>query len=99
MTTKNDLPELRRLITSGEIINASKEDLEKYIPLLCSQEAYNGLGDKEHPQICETVRLLLFKKYIENLNRRNTFIQYIIIFLVILTIIVGGIQIYIALYN
>lgn len=97
MGTKNYLQELQRLISSGEIINSSKEDLEKYIPILCTREAYDALGDKPFPQVCETTRLLLFKKYLEDINKRNTFVQYIIIALMVLTIVVGGVQIYVAL--
>jgi hypothetical protein len=68
MEQQNDLQEIKRLIVSGEIVNTSKVKLERYMSLLCSREAYNVLGDKEYPQICETVRLLLFTKYINETN-------------------------------
>jgi hypothetical protein len=67
MGTQQDMQELSRLLETGEIAKASRADLEKYMLLLSSSQAYSHFGDRQFLQVCETVRLLLFKKDIDAL--------------------------------
>ena len=67
MGTEEEMQELSSLLQTGEITKASKADLEKYMFLLSSSQAYSYFADRQFLQVCETVRLLLFKKHIDTL--------------------------------
>ena len=100
MVDLNDFRELRSKIEDGTIIDASKDQLEKYAVLLSKQNAcdeYFSTDRNQFSQACETIRMLLFKKYVEANDRKNTFLQYIVIALIVLTIFMAVIQCYVTL--
>jgi hypothetical protein len=81
-------------------MDASKDQLEKYAVLLSKQNACDiccSTDQNQFPQLCETIRMLLFKKYVEANDRKNSFLQCIVIILMVLTIFMAGIQCYVML--
>lgn len=48
--------------------HASKADLEAYAAALCNPNAFGEFGDRQFPQICETVRIHLLRAHVESLQ-------------------------------
>ncbi len=120
MSDRDDFRELRDKIEDGTITGAKKEEIEKYAVFLSKNgvaDEYFSTDPRQFPQVCETIRMLLLKKYTEEIDRQTTAmqktnidlqrksnelsgqnkkLQIVVIVLMVLTILVAGIQIYVA---
>jgi|WetSurMetagenome_2_1015567.scaffolds.fasta_scaffold38214_5 hypothetical protein len=118
MRIQDELDQLSQIVAADKIGDLSKEDLERYANALCFSFASDHFGKHQFSQVCETIRLLLIKKYTEDMDKQNTEIQAnnlklqeqnvnlqsqnnrlqkLIIFLMVLTITMAGLQIYVML--
>lgn len=105
-TTSEILHELNIAAKSGAISKSSTDELNKFSSSLCHSQAYTEFGEREFPQVCETVRLHLLRSHVEtlqnhvaglhdhitNLNKQNSKTQYCVIALTVVAIIFGAIQ-------
>ena len=62
--------ELQRRAQSGNLMNASRVDLERYGMLLSRPQASSHFAGLQYPQICEFVRTLLIVRLSEESERR-----------------------------
>ena len=112
MADPDDFRELQSKIEDGTIAGASKEQIEKYTVLLSKHGAFDKFTDpRQFPQVCETIRMLLLKKYTEEINkqtadmqnmslklqRKGNRLQVIVAILAGVTITMAGLQIYVTL--
>jgi len=111
MRPQEKLDQLRQIISNGNLPSLSREELEMYADALCFSNASDYFSDRQFSQVCETIRLLLIKKYTDeidkqtvslqhqnlNLQKENIFLQRIVTVLMIVTVFTAAIQIYIAL--
>jgi hypothetical protein len=65
-----ELAKLQSRAQSGGLMDASREDLERYGRLLTTAHATVQIGPALYPQICEFVRLLLLVRMSEESERR-----------------------------
>jgi hypothetical protein len=76
MADIDDFRELKGKIEDGTITSDSKEQLEKYVVLLSKHNAFDKFTDRnQFLQSCETIRLLLIKKYTEEVDKQNAITQ------------------------
>jgi len=75
MSIQDDLDQLSQIVAYNKIGDLSKEDLEKYANALCFSFASDKFGKHQFPQVCETIRLLLIKKYTEDVDKQNQEMQ------------------------
>jgi len=64
------LNEVWQRIQSGTLMDASRADLERFGTLLARSQAFAKFGERDYPQICEFVRLLLLVRLSEEGERR-----------------------------
>jgi hypothetical protein len=75
MRIQDELQQLSQIVSDNKIGDLSKEDLEKYANALCFSFASDHFGKHQFSQVCETIRLLLIKKYTEEIDRQNADMQ------------------------
>ena len=63
--TTEDCVKLSEVNNSGEILRATKRELEHYARVVCSPRAQLTFGAQQLPQIADTVRLLLLVRISE----------------------------------
>jgi hypothetical protein len=111
MSIQDDLDQLSQIVAYNKIGELSREDLEKYANALCFSFASDKFGKHQFPQVCETIRLLLIKKYTEsvneqnaemqisnlNLQKQNIRLQRFVVTLMVVTILTAVIQIFVTL--
>jgi hypothetical protein len=64
------LNEVWQRVQFGTLMDAKRADLERFGTLLARSQAFAKFGDREYPQICEFVRLLLLVRLSEESERR-----------------------------
>jgi hypothetical protein len=75
MRPQDQLDKLSQIVSSGEISNLSEDQLEKYAAALCFSAASDYFSATQFAQVCETIRLLLLKKYTEKIDKQNAEMQ------------------------
>jgi hypothetical protein len=100
------LDHLRQQANRDGLASASTNELEKYATALCHSQAFSFFGEREYPQLCETVRVHLLRAHIgnlqehvvelhdhiTNLNTSNTKIQQWVIALAVAALISTTVQ-------
>jgi hypothetical protein len=90
--------------------SASTAELGEYAAALCTPNAFGEFGDRQFPQICETVHIHLLRAHITdlqkhvanlhghitNLNTSNTKIQKLVVVLTVASLFGAGGQIWFA---
>lgn len=94
MGTTADLEALQQSINSGAISTLATSRLEQFSVALCHSQAYTFFGERQFPQICETVRLHLLRSHITDLNEKNALTQKLVIALTIASLIGTAIQLF-----
>jgi hypothetical protein len=80
---------------TGEILKASEETLQKYLWHLCTEGIDNERVRHRAIVRALTINHIQMQRHIDKLNKRNTFLQWLVISLAILAFIATGYQIYI----
>lgn len=80
---------------TGKILIAPEENLQKYLWYLCSEGIDNERVRHRAIVRALTINHIQMQRHIDKLNKRNTFLQWLVIFLAILAFIATGYQIYI----
>jgi hypothetical protein len=88
----NDLDDLEKAVSEGALGSASKQDLERFSLALAQSQAYSRFGDRQFPQICETVRLLFVARVSSEANSLATRISKIALFISVLALLAGLVQ-------
>jgi hypothetical protein len=79
---------------TGDILKTPEETLQKYLWLLCTQGVDNERVRHREVIRALTINHIQMQKHIDKLNKRNTFLQGLVIFLAVLAFIATGYQIY-----
>lgn len=79
------------LFNSGDITKATKQQLERFAVLLTRPEAPMTFNS-QHPQVCETVRMLLLVRISEESNSEASRISIIALLISALALITGLVQ-------
>ena len=90
--TDNDYVPLQHVFAGGNISKASKPELERFAVMLSRPSAYTHFGERDFPQICETVRTLILVRMSEEANREATRISKIALYIAIAALISGVVQ-------
>lgn len=88
---------IKEAIQSGEIENITRNDLTKFNAWLCHFNARMYFNDT-YFQVCETVRFYLLKSFIDSLDRKNAFVQKIVLILTGVSVASTIIQVFLACY-
>jgi hypothetical protein len=75
MRIQDELGQLSQIVAEEKIGDLSKTDLERYANALCFSFASDYFSKTQFSQVCETIRLLLFKKYTEEIDNQNAYTQ------------------------
>lgn len=101
--TEDLLTRLQADALSGELANASAEALERYAAILCYSQAFTFFGDRQFPQICETVRVQLLRahigelqKHITSLDAKNTTLSWLVVVLTVASLLGSTAQLWFA---
>lgn len=102
-TIEEILMQLQKEAFSGALAKASTETLEEYAAALCHSQAFTAFGDRQFPQICETVRVHLLRahigvlqKHITALDAKNTMLSWLVVALTVASLIGSASQIWYA---
>jgi hypothetical protein len=102
--TEDDFRTVLDSVNSEAISTLPKAQLERFAVILCHKHAFTFFGNNQFPQICETVRLHLLRAHMDalqahitDLNRKNTMLQVLVIFLAAASLLSSGVQIYLQL--
>ena len=88
---------IRDAIASGEINTASRATLTEYSTWLCTPLARGEMAiGGEYEQTCELIRLHMLRTMIDEMEKRNSFIQRIVIVLAVAALVVAIPQIWFA---
>ena len=93
---ESQVTEIRNFVSSGAIETACRSTLTKYSTWLCNPAARSSFSGGEYEQICELVRLHMLRTFMEEIEKRNTFMQYLVIVLAVAALIVAIPQIWFA---
>jgi hypothetical protein len=88
--------EIRNFVSSGAITTASRSTLTKYSTWLCNPGARSTFSGGEYEQICELVRLHMLRTFMEEIEKRNSVMQYLVIVLAVAALVVAIPQIWFA---
>lgn len=91
------LEEIKRKIADDQIHDLPKKDLLRYLSALCYKTAAHSFNPNQFPQVCETIRLQLLQKFIEETDEKNTKLQIIVVLVSIMALVCTAAQVYIAL--
>jgi len=97
MSIQEELDELRQIVSNDKIGDLTTAQLERYTNALCFSRASDYFSATQFSQVCETIRLLLFKKYIEATDKKNTLLQYLVIAVSIMALVCTIAQVYISI--
>ena len=94
---------LRQHANRDGFASASTAELEKYATALCHSQAFTHFGEREYPQLCETVRVHLLRAHIAALHNhitaldaKNTTLSWLVIALTVASLFGAGSQIWFA---
>lgn len=94
---------LKRTDVTGALGAASTAELEAYASALCHPGAYGEFGDRQFPQICETVRVHLLRAHIQalqshitKLDEKSTKLSWLVVVLTVASLFGAGGQIWFA---
>jgi hypothetical protein len=90
--TDNDYVSLQNVFAGGDISKASRPELERFAVMLSRPRAYTHFGERDFPQICETVRTLILVRMSEEVNREATHISKIALYIAIAALVAGMVQ-------
>jgi hypothetical protein len=90
--TDDDYVRLQHVFSGGDISKASKLELECFAVMLSRPRAYTHFGERNFPQICETVRTLIFVRMSEEANREATRTSKIALYIAIAALLAGVLQ-------
>lgn len=88
--------EIREFVKSGAITTASRSTLTQYSTWLCNPGARSSFSGGEHEQICELVRLHMLRTFMEEIEKRNSVMQRLVIVLAVAALVVAIPQIWFA---
>lgn len=75
MKIQEELEQLSQIASANRLSELSKSDIERYSDVLCFAQAYQHFSPQQFTQVCETIRLLLLKKYTEDVDKQNAEMQ------------------------
>lgn len=89
--------EISAQFEKGEVLNASDEKLQEYLMSLASGHVPNDMV--RHREIIRalTINYIQMKRHIDGLNRRNSFTQYCVIALTVMSLLGTAVQAIIAI--
>lgn len=103
MSLETTLKLLKIDIQESGLRKRNSEELGEYVAALCHSQAYSFFGEREFPQIAETIRLYALKNHMDTLqdhitelNTRNSRIQKWVIALAVASLIGSFVQVGIA---
>jgi hypothetical protein len=70
--TDADYTSLTHVFSGGDISQASKPELERFAVMLSRPRAYSHFGERDYPQICETIQTLILVRLSEEVNKEAT---------------------------
>src|SRR5450759_1037631 len=88
--------EIRESVKSSAIETTSRHTLTKYSTWLCDPDMRVQSSGGEYEQLCELVRLHMLRTFMEEIEKRNTFMQYLVIVLAVAALVVAIPQIWFA---
>ena len=89
--------EMHATFESEEIFNASEETMQKYLASLCTERVPNE--EVRHREIIKalTINHIQMYRHIDKLNKKNSFLQAIVIILTIAVLVAATIQSYVSI--
>lgn len=90
--SNDDYTSLGHIFAGGDISKASKAELERYAVMLARPSASSAFGQRDFPQVCETVRLLLLVRISEESNREATRIAKTALWIALVALLASVIQ-------
>ena len=89
--TNEDYVNLSHAFAGGDISKATKAELERFAVMLSRPQAYAHFGERDFPQVCETVRILILVRISEEANleasRTSKIALYIALFALVISLI------------
>ena len=86
--------EINSVFRNGTILIAKDEKLQEYLRSLCSEDIPNDRVRHRETIRALTINHIQMQRHIDNLNRKNTWLQIVIIVLTIIFLFTAVIQIY-----
>ena len=88
--------EIREFVRSGAIDSAPRSTLTKYSAWLCHPLTRMACSGGEYEPICELVRIHMLRTFMEEIEKRNSLMQRLVIVLAVAALVVAIPQIWFA---
>ena len=90
--TLADYHDLSMAFAGGDISKATKSELERFAVMLSRPQAYLQFGERDYPQVCETVRLLILVRISEEANHEASQTSSIALRIALVALVISLVQ-------